>query len=160
MKRIGRLLAALVVGAVAFGATVGGASADDGSILAGTLQPGEFVLLQIDYPGGDNTLYTINMQVSPDDGTFLQNAGIEVYKPNGGLQVRGGARQSLRPNVSVNIQGGMAGTYVAKVSNSDPRLTMNYLLDLISAPADKPDKGRSIVTSIRIMGAPPATPEP
>src|SRR4051812_36814693 len=49
-----------------------------------------------DYPGKEE-VYTIELQVSPDNQSVLDNAGFRVYGPGGALHISGGAQRGLRP---------------------------------------------------------------
>jgi hypothetical protein len=97
--------------------------------IKGTLGPGQFVLLQIDYPG-DESVFTVNEQVDPDDPALLERAGFQVFQPNGSLQVKGGAQPKLQPNVSADIIGTIRGSYTVKLFNDNPNAAIGYALTL------------------------------
>ncbi|HEY3080995.1 MAG TPA: hypothetical protein VGM69_13965 [Chloroflexota bacterium] len=103
---------------------------------AGTLGPGgTFAKVEFGYPG-DGSVYTINLQVSPDDAGLLKNAGFIVYGPNGQEVVRGGAQPGKRPNVSANVINTRPGRYTVQIQNYDPSRTITYRLEVVAgAPA-------------------------
>jgi hypothetical protein len=103
--------------------------------IRGTLGPGQFVLLQVDYPG-DESVFTVNAQVDPDDPALLEKAGFQVFQPNGTLQVKGGAQPKLRPNVSADIIGKTAGSYTVKVFNDNQNAAVSYSVTLATKEAD------------------------
>jgi hypothetical protein len=102
--------------------------------IKGTLGPGQFVLLQVDYPG-DESVYTVNEQVDPDDPALLEKAGFQVFQPNGTLQVKGGAQPKLQPNVSADIIGKIPGSYTVKVFNDNPNAAISYSVTLATKAA-------------------------
>src|SRR5689334_19416240 len=78
-------VALLVTLAMATGtrAQTAGPPATPGTI-QGHLGPGGRVAnYPIFYPG-DKSVYTINLQISPDDSALLQNAGFKVFGPQAG----------------------------------------------------------------------------
>jgi hypothetical protein len=97
--------------------------------IKGTLGPGQFVLLQVDYPG-DESVFTVNEQVDPDDPALLERAGFQVFQPNGTLQVKGGAQPKLQPNVSADIIGKVPGNYTVKLFNDNPNAAIAYAVTL------------------------------
>jgi hypothetical protein len=107
-----------------------------GNNFTGDLAPHGSDIFQFDYPGNEE-VYTVNVQMYPDDGGVLQNAGFEVYAPNGTLQVKGGAQPKLQPNVSANVITKVPGTYTVKVFNNNPGLAVNYTVNLVTNPPDK-----------------------
>lgn len=104
-------------------------AAQSGNNFSGDLAPGKFDVFQFDYPG-DQRVYTINVEITPDNRDVLKNAGFDVYRPNGTLQVRGGTQQNLVPNVSANVINQTAGTYTLKVYNNVPGVTVHYTVTL------------------------------
>src|SRR5262245_48771208 len=88
--------------------------------VAGALRPGgSFAKVEFIYPG-DRSVYTVNLQISPDDAGLLKNAGFIVYGPNGEEVVRGGAQPGKRPNVSANVISTRPGRYIVQIQNYDP----------------------------------------
>ncbi|HEV8638685.1 MAG TPA: hypothetical protein VG370_31110 [Chloroflexota bacterium] len=77
------------------------------------------------YPG-DQSVYTINLRVMPDDPAVLQLAGFEVYDPHGELVVRGGAQPGLTPNVAANVISRVPGRYLVKVYNYNATSAIDY----------------------------------
>jgi hypothetical protein len=99
---------------------------------AGTLPPrGSFAKSEFVYPG-DRSVYTVNLQIEPDDAGLLKNAGFIVYGPGGEEVVRGGAQPGMRPNVSANVITTRAGRYVVQVQNYDPGRAINYRLEVVA----------------------------
>jgi hypothetical protein len=107
----------------------GGGATLRGAPTAGSLGPGKSVTFEFDYPG-DEAVYTINAQVSPDNGAYLRNVGLEVRRPRGQLQVKGGAQPGNTPNVSVDVIQVEAGTYAVKLFNDNPNVTINYTVSV------------------------------
>jgi len=105
-------------------------TAQSGNNFSGDLAPGKWDIFQFDYPG-DGRVYTVNVELTPDNRDVLAQAGFEVYKPNGSLQVKGGTQQSLVPNVSANVISQTAGTYMLKVYNNVPGVTVHYTVTLV-----------------------------
>jgi hypothetical protein len=99
---------------------------------AGTLPPrGSFAKSEFAYPG-DRSVYTVNLQIEPDDAGLLKNAGFIVYGPGGEEVVRGGAQPGMRPNVSANVITTRAGRYVVQVHNYDPGRAITYRLEVVA----------------------------
>jgi hypothetical protein len=115
---------------------------DGSTTLQGQLDAGaggRVALYRFSYPG-DGSVYTINLQVTPDDATLLQNAGFRVYGPQPDkLHVTGGDQPGLVPNVSANLISGDAGTYTVEVYNYDPQRPVSYRLSLVKAPPPPSD---------------------
>jgi hypothetical protein len=99
-----------------------------GHLDAGTA--GHFGLYELSYPG-DESVYTVNLQISPEDPVLLKNAGFKVYNPNGSLHVSGGVQRGLTPNVTANVISKQKGTYVVQVFNYDPSIPMDFELSLV-----------------------------
>ena len=108
---------------------IGAQSAD------GSLAPGQHRLFEFSY-AGDETVDTVNLQISPDDPVVLDRVGFQVFQPDGTLQVRGGAQPKLTPNVSANVISPVAGRYTVKVYNDDPSLTVHFSLSLVTGPRE------------------------
>ncbi len=104
-----------------------------GHLLRGTR--GHFDTYELSYPG-DQSVYTINMQVFPDDAGVLRNVGFKVYDPTGKVAGQSGAQQSLKPNVSGNLISGIKGTFVVQVYNYDPDQDIDYTLSLVLGPKE------------------------
>jgi hypothetical protein len=85
------------------------------------------------YPG-DDSVYTINLNVTPDDPAVLQLAGFEVYDPHGELVVKGGDQPGLTPNVLANVISRRPGRYVVKVYNYHPTSAIDYEASIATAP--------------------------
>jgi DMSO/TMAO reductase YedYZ molybdopterin-dependent catalytic subunit len=100
-----------------------------GHLAAGT--GGHFALHKFNYPG-DESVYTINLQVSPDVQEVLDRAGFKVYGPVADKEyVSGGARHELRPNVSGNLISREAGEYLVQVYNYHPTVEIDYELSIV-----------------------------
>ena len=112
-------------------AVAAGAAALGGHLGAGA--EGHFAKFAFSYPG-DESVYTLNLQASPDDGALLAAAGFEVYGPDGSLVVRGGAEPGLTPNVSANVISKVPGTYLVQVYNYHPAIPLDYQLSLVTGP--------------------------
>jgi len=82
-----------------------------------------------DYPG-DESVYTIGLQVSPDVGAFLNRAGFKVYNPSGAVHVTGGPQVGLVPNVAANVISRNKGRHVVQVYNYHPEAGLDYALTL------------------------------
>ena len=108
-----------------------GAAALGGHLGAGA--EGHFAKFAFSYPG-DESVYTLNLRASPDDGALLAAAGFEVYGPDGALVVRGGAEPGLTPNVSANVISKVPGTYLVQVYNYHPAIPLDYQLSLVTGP--------------------------
>jgi hypothetical protein len=115
-------------------ATAAPAAADDANGNSGRLSPGgNFAGFEFNYPG-DDSVFTLNMHVTPDDPFVLQNVGFAVYNPNGDLVVRGGAQPGLFNNISANVISKTPGTYFVQLYNYDPQTTIDYSIVLLTAP--------------------------
>jgi hypothetical protein len=106
-----------------------GATLSSGRTLTGTLGPNKSETFQLDYPGNE-AVYTIDVQVTPDDEALLQRAGLRIYQPSGALQVKGGTQPKLRPNVSANVITRVPGTYTVQLFNDNPGATISYTITL------------------------------
>lgn len=84
----------------------------------GHLAPGgHTALYEFNYPG-DQSVYTIGLNVTPNDPNVMRNAGFRVYGPAvGKVYVTGGYQGGLVPNVSGNVISKDAGTFVIQVYN-------------------------------------------
>jgi hypothetical protein len=82
-----------------------------------------------EYPG-DESVYTINLQVSPDNGDLLNRAGFRIYGPNGSVQTTGGAQTGLKPNVSANVTSRTKGRHVVEIYNYNQAVPIDYALSL------------------------------
>src|SRR5262245_5655649 len=61
---------------------------------------GHFAFYRFFYPA-DGTTATVNVEVSPDDPTILQNVGIKIYGPQPNKEYfSGGEQPGIVPNVS------------------------------------------------------------
>jgi len=103
----------------------------------GSLAPGGRVnVYTLDYPG-DETVYTINLQVTPDDPRLLQQVGFKVYGPQSGkIYAIGGAQPGLRPNVSANLISGDPGRYFIQIYNFDRSVVIDYDLTVLALPPE------------------------
>src|SRR5262245_10717415 len=103
---------AVGAGAALLGAQILAGRASAAAVVKGHLQPGgQVATYAISYPG-DKSVYTISLQVFPDDAAVLQNAGFKVFGPQAGrTYATGGAQPGLRPNVSANLISADPGTY-------------------------------------------------
>jgi len=88
-----------------------------------------------DYPG-DESVYTIGLQVSPDVGAFLNRAGFKVYNPSGAVHVTGGLQVGLVPNVAANVISRNKGRHVVQVYNYHPEAGLDYGLTLTPGPPE------------------------
>lgn len=98
-------------------------------------QGGTKALYTFDYPG-DESVYTVNMQVTPDDAAVLKNAGFKVYAPSGSLVIAGGAQRGLMPNVSGNVISRVPGTYTIEAYDFDPAVPIDYTISLTMGPRE------------------------
>jgi hypothetical protein len=111
-----------------------GGTVKSGNTFSDALAPGKADIFQFDYPG-DLSVYTINLEISPDDPVILQHAGFQVFTPSGGLQVKGGAQPKLVPNVSADVISKVPGTYTVKIFNDQPNTAViNYTVTLVTKP--------------------------
>jgi hypothetical protein len=114
----------------------GGALATQNSF-RGRLAPGaggHFALFEFNYPG-NREVYTINAQISPDEGAILEKAGFKVYGPQKDkVYLEGGARKGLTPNVSGNLISREGGNYVVQVYNYHPTAWVDYEVNLVAGP--------------------------
>ncbi len=115
--------------------------AQAGPGFAGHLAPGQSDLYQFQYPG-DREVYTVNLQVAPDNAALLRNVGFRVYRPPDKVYVEGGAQPGLRPNVSGNLIGRDPGTYTVEVFNRDATVAIDYEVTLDVGPVPSEDQTR------------------
>jgi len=119
--------AAALAGGALKASSLGVASATDGGTLdnagprpiggrLGASRTGRAVEYSFDYPGTED-VFTVELQVWPDDGAVLQKAGFRVYSPDGSLHITGGAQRGVRPNVSANVKSRNRGRHVVQVYN-------------------------------------------
>jgi L-fuconolactonase len=111
------------------------AAGSGASLLKGRLSPGQTADYALDYPG-DGSVYTIKLQVAPDDASILQYAGFKVYTPSGSLQVVGGAQPSLRPNVAADLISATRGRFTVQVYNANRQAAIDYELSIGRGPAE------------------------
>ena len=83
-----------------------------------------------DYPGGGQ-VWTVEMQVSPDDQAVLSACGFAIYRPNGSLYGTAGSQRGLRPNVSANLIDGTSGRYTVAVYNYNRFVPIAYQIRLV-----------------------------
>src|SRR5258708_6327292 len=88
--------------AVAFAGPIdmGGARPLSGRLAASS--SGTTASYTFDYPGRED-VWTIEMQIWPDDQVVLGAAGFAIYNPNGSLYGVAGSQRGLRPNVAANL---------------------------------------------------------
>jgi hypothetical protein len=97
---------------------------------AGRLGPGgQSARYTFDYPG-DESVYTVGLDLAPDVGEVLQNAGFKVFGPGGSLQAVGGAQHSLSPNVAANVVSRNRGRHLVEVYNYHSTLPVDFRLGL------------------------------
>jgi hypothetical protein len=101
--------------------------------IKGSLGPGQSTTVQLDYPG-DESVYTVNAQIDPDDPALLERAGFQIFQPNGTLQVKGGAQPKLQPNVSADVISTTSGSYTVKLFNDNSGATISYAVTLVAKP--------------------------
>ena len=102
-----------------------------------TAAAGHFAYYRFDYPG-DESIATMNLQVTPDVQEVLDKAGFVVYGPQANKQyVKSGAQRELRPNVSGNLIGKDKGTYVVQVYNYHPSLAIDFDISLVVGPPER-----------------------
>jgi hypothetical protein len=110
------------------------AAAQPGGAMKGQLGPGgTSAQYEFNYPG-DDSVYTINLNITPNDPSVLELAGFEVYDPNGALVVKGGDQPGLTPNVLANVISRLPGRYVVKVFNYHPTSSIQYEASITTAP--------------------------
>ena len=67
---------------------------------------------------GDGSTVSVNLQVTPDDVTLLRNVGFQIYGPRFDMApMVAGPRPGLVPNMSRDVTGRFAGTYVVQIGN-------------------------------------------
>jgi hypothetical protein len=95
----------------------------------------DFRYFSFEYPG-DESVATINMQVTPDETLLLQSVGFRVYGPrtDKGPAIAG-VRQGLVPNLSLDVINRDPGTYVVQVYNYDPVRPVPFQLWMTAKPA-------------------------
>src|SRR5438105_4215906 len=120
---------------------------------------GQTALYTLDYPG-DESVFSINLQVFPDDPTLLKNAGFKVFGPQKDkVYAVGGAQPGLRPNVSANLISKDRGTYQLHVYNYDPQQELDYELSVVrrSAPDRQQPGEAGAPVALGAAGGTPAT---
>ncbi|HEY3108278.1 MAG TPA: amidohydrolase family protein [Chloroflexota bacterium] len=129
-RRRAILRAAAGAGAALVGAQLL-ASAAQAAVIKGRLAPGgNTATYSLAYPA-DMSVYTISLQVFPDDARVLQNTGFKVFGPQAGrVYVTGGAQPGLRPNVAANLISADPGPYTIQVYNYDPITPIDYELSV------------------------------
>src|SRR5262249_44402515 len=125
--------AAAGMGAAVVGGQVLAAATQAAGSIRGHLDPGGKVArYPLKYPG-DQSVYTIGLQVSTDDPRVLQNVGFKVFGPQAGkTYASGGAQPNLRPNVSGNLISADPGAYQIEVYNYDPSTPIDYELTVLA----------------------------
>jgi L-fuconolactonase len=125
--------AAAGAGAVLLGAQLLAPTAQAATTIKGRLLPGGNVATYpITYPG-DMSVYTIGLQVFPDDAAVLQNVGFKVFGPQAGkTYITGGPQPGLRPNVAGNLISSDPGPYTIQVYNYDRSTPIDFELSLAS----------------------------
>src|SRR5262245_30078836 len=130
-------VAAIVAATLAPGASALAADPQAGSAseavaldrtLSGSLGPGGFAYYRFFYPG-DNSVATINLDVTPDDSFLLKNVGFNIYAPDGSLVVKGGAQPGLSPDVLANViddSPSAKGHHIVQVYNYDPSRSFDF----------------------------------
>jgi L-fuconolactonase len=149
-------------GAVGLGAGVAGASllGVGGALAARSVRgrlaagaAGHFATYTFEYPG-DESVYTIALQVFPDETRVLENAGFKVFGPQPGrVYVTGGAQRGLRPNVSGNLIGKERGSYTVEISNYDPAVAIEYELTIGRRRPESQQVEGELATPVDIGGA-------
>src|SRR5205823_1782411 len=81
----------------------------------------------VDYPG-NMTVYSIEVEIRPDNGQTLSKAGFQIFNPTGSIPIKGGVQVSLVPNVSANIISSQRGRYVVQVFNYNTNIAIDYLI--------------------------------
>jgi hypothetical protein len=162
--RVAAVAALLVVAlAMATGTraqTAAGPPATPGTI-QGHLGPGGQVANYPIYYPGDKSVYTINLQIYPDDPVLLQNAGFKVFGPQAGkVYVTGGAQHGLQPNVSGNLISVDPGTYTIQVYDYDAHLPIDYTLSLLGNVPEAQQTPGMTATQIPLGPPAPGTPAP
>ncbi len=98
---------------------------------------GHFATFEFNYPG-DESVYTINLNMSPDDARIAEVAGFRVYGPQKDkIYTKGGYRNKLMPNVSGDLISKDPGTYVVQVYNYSPDTFVDYEVSLVPNPPAK-----------------------
>jgi hypothetical protein len=106
----------------------------------GTLPPNgrEFRYYRFSY-AGDGSTASVNMQVAPDDPTLLRNVGFQIYGPRFDMApMVAGIRHGLVPNLSRDVIGTVAGTYVVQVYNYDRTRWIQYSIWVAGLPTPTP----------------------
>jgi L-fuconolactonase len=140
-------------GAALLGAHLLAPGASAAGTVKGQLRPGgQVATYTITYPG-DKSVYTIGLQVFPDDATVLQNAGFKVFGPKADrTYVTGGAQPGLRPNVSGNLISTDPGSYTIQVYNYDPNTPIDYELSLASNRPEGEQVTGAVATPLDLGG--------
>ena len=98
---------------------------------------GHFATFEFNYPG-DESVYTINLNMHPDDARIAQVAGFRVYGPKKDkVYLIGGYRSKLMPNVSGDLITRDPGTYLVQVYNYSQDTVINYEISLVPNPPAK-----------------------
>jgi 6-phosphogluconolactonase len=95
----------------------------------GASRSGRSVDYSFEYPGGEQVV-TVDLQIWPDQGAVLENAGFRVYGPNGSIHVVGGSRHGLRPNVSADVISRNRGRHLIQVFNANAEIPIDFELRL------------------------------
>lgn len=90
---------------------------------------GQSTRYTFDYPG-DESVYTVGLDLAPDAGEVLDRAGFKVFGPTGSLQATGGPQRTLSPNVAANVVSRNRGRHVVEVYNYHPTLPVDFRLGL------------------------------
>ena len=157
--RRGIIRGAVGAGAALLGSQLLSRAAGAAGTLRGHLQPGGSVATYtIAYPG-DKSVYTIGLQVSPDDANVLRNAGFKVFGPKPNITyATGGAQPGLRPNVAGNLISSDAGSYTIQVYNYDPITPIDYELSLAGNRPEGEQVAGASPTAIDLGGQSAAAP--
>ncbi|HZQ99311.1 MAG TPA: hypothetical protein VFC93_10905 [Chloroflexota bacterium] len=109
--------------------TTGEQSLQGQNSFSGHLDPGKTALYEFTYPG-DQSVYTVGMELTPNDPQIARNAGFTVTGPKPGkVYAQGGYQGGLVPNESCNVISSDPGTYTVQVFNYSS-VPIGYTLSL------------------------------
>ena len=98
---------------------------------------GNFATFEFNYPG-DESVYTLNLNLLPDEDRVARAAGFKIYGPQKDkIYVTGEYRNKKVPNVSGDLITKEAGMYLVQVYNFSPDTAVDYEVSLVPNPPTK-----------------------
>jgi hypothetical protein len=92
-----------------------------------------FAYYRFNYQAG--TLATINMSVTPADGSVLGRVGFRIYGPRSGwVYATSGAQPGMTPNVSGDMRSADTGEYVIQVYDFDTLSPIDFVISGTGIP--------------------------